>query len=473
MQILNVSADDYAGNRNYLNQMHRLRAAVFGTRLEWDVTITEQGERDQYDDLRPTCILAISADQKVVGCARLLPASGPTMLEQTFPQLLERGSLDAHAAVVESSRFCVDTSLAAGRGGSLHQVTLTMFAGIIEWIPLGNRAQRFRPLQERRVTQLRSHPRLVRKLQDALGDQLCVALDDATVVEIMLNPDGKLFIERLGHGVAPAGAMSAATAEIVIGSVAHALQSEADDERPIISGELPIGGHRFEGLLPPVVSAPAFTIRRRASRLIPLDDYVTSKVMTEAQASVLRSAIASRMNIMISGGTGSGKTTLANAVIAEIVATAPDDRMVILEDTAEIQCSAENAVSLHTTDTVDMARLLKSTMRLRPDRMIVGEVRDGAALTLLKAWNTGHPGGVTTIHSNTAMSALRRLEQLTAEASQQPMQEVIGEAVDLVVSIERTGKGRRVRDVILVEGFSNARYRTEHYAEIDEDSHAA
>ncbi|MCM2450317.1 P-type conjugative transfer ATPase TrbB [Agrobacterium vitis] len=323
------------------------------------------------------------------------------------------------------------------------------------------------------MTQLRSHSRLVRKLQDALGDQLCVALDDATVVEIMLNPDGKLFIERLGHGVAPAGALSAAAAEVIIGSVAHALQSEADDERPIISGELPIGGHRFEGLLPPVVSGPSFTIRRRASRLIPLDDYVKHKIMTEAQASVLRSAISSRMNIVISGGTGSGKTTLANAVIAEIVANAPDDRIVILEDTAEIQCAAENAVALHTSDTIDMARLLQSTMRLRPDRIIVGEVRDGAALTLLKSWNTGHPGGVTTIHSNTAMSALRRLEQLTAEASQQPMQEVIGEAVELIVSIERTGKGRRVREVIHVEGFANSRYRTEHYAQIDEDSHVA
>lgn len=323
------------------------------------------------------------------------------------------------------------------------------------------------------MTQLRSHPRLVRKLQDALGDQLCVALDDATVVEIMLNPDGRLFIERLGHGVAAAGAMTPAAAEVVIGSVAHALQSEADDERPIISGELPIGGHRFEGLLPPIVTGPAFTIRRRASRLIPLDDYVKSRVMTEAQASAIRSAIDSRMNIVISGGTGSGKTTLANAIIAEIVASAPDDRMVILEDTAEIQCAAENAVCLHTSDTVDMARLLKSTMRLRPDRIIVGEVRDGAALTLLKAWNTGHPGGVTTIHSNTAMSALRRLEQLTAEASQQPMQEVIGEAVDLVVSIERTGKGRRVREVIHIEGYRNNHYQTEHYAQIDEDSHVA
>ncbi|KDR86548.1 conjugal transfer protein TrbB [Agrobacterium sp. TS43] len=323
------------------------------------------------------------------------------------------------------------------------------------------------------MTQLRSHPRLVRKLQDALGDQLCVALEDATVVEIMLNPDGRLFIERLGHGVTEAGVMTPAAAEVVIGSVAHALQSEADDERPIISGELPIGGHRFEGLLPPVVSGPAFTIRRRASRLIPLTDYVKSKVMTAAQASAIRSAIDARMNIVISGGTGSGKTTLANAIIAEIVSAAPDDRMVILEDTAEIQCAAENAVCLHISDTVDMARLLKSTMRLRPDRIIVGEVRDGAALTLLKAWNTGHPGGVTTIHSNTAMSALRRLEQLTAEASQQPMQEVIGEAVDLVVSIERTGKGRRVREVIHIEGYRNNHYQTEHYAQIDEDSHVA
>ncbi|MCV9947529.1 P-type conjugative transfer ATPase TrbB [Rhizobium sp. BT-175] len=311
------------------------------------------------------------------------------------------------------------------------------------------------------MNQLRSHPRLVRKLQEALGDQLCVALDDATVVEIMLNPDGKLFIERLGHGVAPAGEMSSAAAEMVIGTVAHALQSEVDTEQPIISGELPIGGHRFEGLLPPVVAKPAFTIRRRASRLIPLEDYVRTGVMTEYQASTIRSAISARLNIIISGGTGSGKTTLANAVIDEIVKSAPEDRLVILEDTAEIQCAAENAVLLHTSDMIDMARLLKSTMRLRPDRIVVGEVRDGAALTLLKAWNTGHPGGVATIHSNTAMSALRRLEQLTAEASQQPMHEVIGEAVDLVISIARTPRGRLVRDIIQVERFINGQYEIE------------
>ncbi|MGO7077964.1 P-type conjugative transfer ATPase TrbB [Rhizobium johnstonii] len=325
------------------------------------------------------------------------------------------------------------------------------------------------------MNQLRSHPRLVRKLQEALGDQLCVALDDANVVEIMLNPDGRLFIERLGHGVAPAGEMSSAAAEMVIGTVAHALQSEVGTEQPIISGELPIGGHRFEGLLPPVVTKPAFIIRRRASRLIPLEDYVRTGVMTEYHAAAIRSAISTRLNIIISGGTGSGKTTLANAVIDEIVKSAPEDRLVILEDTAEIQCAAENAVLLHTSDTIDMARLLKSTMRLRPDRIVVGEVRDGAALTLLKAWNTGHPGGVATIHSNTAMSALRRLEQLTAEASQQPMHEVIGEAVDLVISIERTPRGRLVRDIIQVERFINGRYEIEsdQFTEEQEARHVA
>ncbi len=319
-------------------------------------------------------------------------------------------------------------------------------------------------------TQNRSLPRLVSKLQNALGDHLCIALEDPGVVEIMLNPDGRLFIERLGHGIAAAGEMTRSAAETVIGSVAHVLNSEVDDDRPIVSGELPIGGHRFEGLLPPVVSGPSFTIRRRASRLIPLDDYVSSKVMTAKHADVIRSAIASKLNILVAGGTGSGKTTLTNAIITEIVASSPDDRLVILEDTAEIQCAAHNAVSLHTSDAVDMSRLLKSTMRLRPDRIIVGEVRDGAALTMLKAWNTGHPGGVATIHANSARSALHRLEQLTAEASHQPMQAVIGDAVDLIISIERTAKGRRVNEILHVTRFAGGQYLTEAYAEDSRDA---
>ena len=310
-----------------------------------------------------------------------------------------------------------------------------------------------------------SHARLVRKLREALGDAISAALDDDHVVEVMLNPDGRLFVERLGEGITPIGALKPGAAEIIIGSVAHALQTEADEDRPIISGELPIGGHRFEGLLPPVVSAPSFTIRRRASRLIPLDDYVASGVMTRLQAATIRSAIRERMNIVVSGGTGSGKTTLANAVIAELVQVAPEHRLLILEDTAEIQCAAENAVALHTTDTVDMAPLLKSTMRFRPDRIIVGEVRGGEAMALLTSWNTGHDGGAGTLHANSGRLALSRLQSLIAEAPEasnytpEMVSGLIGEAVNVVIFISKDKEakgGRAVKEIIAIDGFDAA-----------------
>ncbi len=317
----------------------------------------------------------------------------------------------------------------------------------------------------------RSMSRLIIKLEHALGPDLCRAIDEPDVIEVMLNPDGKLFIERLDGSINTLGNMSAPTAETVIGCVAHALGVEVDINRPIISGELPIGGHRFEGLLPPVVAAPIFSIRRRALRLVTLDEYVRSRIITTGQADGIRAAVAQRANIVIAGGTGSGKTTLANAILAEMVAFSPQDRLIILEDTSEIRCEADNAVSLRTSEVVDMSRLLKSTMRLRPDRIIVGEVRDGAALTLLKAWNTGHPGGIATVHANSAHMALQRLEQLTAEASLQPMQAVIGQAVDIVIAIERTPKGRRVSEVLSVVGFSNGRYHIDALGE--EARHAA
>lgn len=315
-----------------------------------------------------------------------------------------------------------------------------------------------------------SRIRLVRKLHDALGDTLCSALADDNVVEIMLNPDGRLFIERLGKAMEEAGRMSSTAAETIIGVVAHALRFDVNTDQPIVSGELPISGHRFEGLLPPVVAGPTFTIRRKASRVINLDEYVTSALMTQSQAVMVRRALALRKNIVVCGGTGSGKTTLVNAIVGEIAILAPRERLLILEDTAEIQCAADNAVSLHTSDAIDMSRLLKSTMRLRPDRIIVGEVRDGAALTMLKAWNTGHPGGVATIHSNSARSALQRLEQLTAEASHQPMQAVIGDAVDLIISIERTARGRRISEILHVTRFAGGQYQTEPYTEESRDA---
>lgn len=308
------------------------------------------------------------------------------------------------------------------------------------------------------VAQGTSH-RLIRKLQEVFGLSLCDALVDPQVIEIMLNPDGKLYIERLGSGMKAAGTVEPGRAEVLIGVVAHALGQEVNERRPIISGELPLGGHRFEGLLPPAVSAPTFSIRRRAVTRVPLQDYLASGLMTEAQYRRILDAITRRQNIVVCGGTGSGKTTLANALMLEIQRLFPDDRIVLIEDTVEIECAAQNCVLLRSSDEIAIDRLLKSTLRLRPDRILVGEVRDGAALTLLKAWNTGHPGGFTTLHANDARKALSRLEQLVCEVTQTPMQGVIADAVDLIVSIRRTDQGRRVEELLGVEGFDHGQYR--------------
>ncbi|MBC2774958.1 P-type conjugative transfer ATPase TrbB [Rhizobium sp. AQ_MP] len=308
------------------------------------------------------------------------------------------------------------------------------------------------------MSELVSRTRLNRKLEEALGADLCQRLVDPDVIEVMLNPDGTLFIERLTGGMENIGSLEPARAEVLIGLVAHALGQEVNNRMPIVSGEIPLGRHRFEGLLPPAVSAPTFSIRRRAINRIPLEDYVKQETMSPDQFDRLQRAIKARQNILVCGGTGSGKTTLANAVLQEIHKHFPDDRIVLIEDTLEIDCPAKNAVTLRSSNSLAIERLLKSTLRLRPDRIMVGEVRDGAALTLLKAWNTGHPGGFTTLHANDAPGALRRLEQLVCEVSQMPMQHVIADAIDLIVSIKRSNGKRRIDEVVGVEGFDEGRY---------------
>src|SRR5690606_20638793 len=206
---------------------------------------------------------------------------------------------------------------------------------------------------------------------------------------------------------------------------------------------------------------PTFTIRKKALHVFTLADYVEKEIMTPGQMEAIASGVRNRRNILVVGGTGTGKTTLTNAIIRHMVDVSPQDRLAIIEDTGELQCTADNAVTMRAVEHVDMTRLLKATMRLRPDRIIVGEVRDGAALALLKAWNTGHPGGVATIHANSAPAGLIRLEQLIAEATQAPMTTLIAEAIDLIVSIERTATGRRVKEVVTVEGHDGHNYVTQ------------
>lgn len=296
--------------------------------------------------------------------------------------------------------------------------------------------------------------RRIEKILRELGSDIRALLEDRSVIEIMLNADGLLWGERLGKGLETLGAFPTAQAEALIYSLAAYHNTTITRDNPILECELPPYGARFEALIPPVVAAPVFTIRCRASQVFTLAEYVSAGILNECQKEQLEAAVRERKNILVAGGTGSGKTTLANALIAEIVRTHPDHRLVIIEDTAEIQCAAENAVLLHATDSIDMLRLLKATMRLRPDRILVGEVRGPEALALLKAWNTGHPGGVATVHANSAKAALIRLEQLIAEASPTPMPVLIGEAVDLVVSITKTSTGRSVQEILHVRGYS-------------------
>jgi type IV secretion system protein TrbB len=289
-----------------------------------------------------------------------------------------------------------------------------------------------------------------RMLRTALGPDIAAFLEDPAVVEVMLNPDGRLWIDKLSEGLSDTGAILVpADGERIIRLVAHHVGAEVHPGAPRVSAELPGTGERFEGLLPPVVSAAAFSIRKPAVAVFTLD--AASGTMTAAQANVLRKAVAERRNILVAGGTSTGKTTLTNALLAEVAKS--DDRVVLIEDTRELQCQARNLVALRTKDGVaTLSDLVRSSLRLRPDRIPIGEVRGAEALDLLKAWGTGHPGGIGTIHAGTALGALRRLEQLIQEAVITVPRALISETIDVIAVLAGRGAQRRLAELSCVAG---------------------
>ncbi|KFC62046.1 Conjugal transfer protein TrbB [Devosia sp. LC5] len=291
-----------------------------------------------------------------------------------------------------------------------------------------------------------------RMLRTALGPSIARFLEDPAVVEVMLNPDGRLWIDRLSEGLSDTGErLSPADGERIVRLVAHHVGAEVHSRSPRVSAELPESGERFEGLLPPVVAAPTFAIRKPAVAVFSLDDYVAAGIMTPDQAVVLRQAVVARANILVAGGTSTGKTTLTNALLAEVAKG--DDRIVLIEDTRELQCAAPNLVAMRTKDGVaTLSDLVRSSLRLRPDRIPIGEVRGAEALDLLKAWGTGHPGGVGTIHAGSGIGALRRLEQLIQEAVVTVPRALIAETIDLVAVLSGRGAARRLADLARVEG---------------------
>ena len=330
--------------------------------------------------------------------------------------------------------------------------------------------------------------RLDQKLRRELGDGVLRLLADDRTEDICLNPDSSLWVKRMNERFERVGEMSPSQAQTALGTIAAMKGTVINHERPVLETELPLDGSRFEGLVSPVVRYPVFAIRVRPRRVFRLDEYEASEIITRkddprnrlrqrtrfldsirggqlSHCEIIRAAIAEKKNILIVGSTGSGKTTLVNAILDALAQIAPHDRVVSIEDTTELQCSVRNYVDLRAVGNASMLDCLRACMRLKPTRIVVGEVRGAEAHTLLKAWNTGHPGGAATVHANDGMSGLVRLESLIAEATMAPQQALIAEAIDMVVFIDEEpdlAAGRKVREVLLVTGYENGRYQVEY-----------
>ncbi len=324
------------------------------------------------------------------------------------------------------------------------------------------------------------------KLKRELGDIVLSLLTDDRTEDIVVNPDSALWVKRMGEEFFQIGHMSPAQVASAMGTVAAYRGTVLNHDHPILETELPLDGSRFEGIVPPVVRYPIFAIRLRPRRIFTLDDYEADGILTIKSdplnrlrygddfaaairdlnhAGIVRAAIKARKNILVVGSTGSGKTTLVNAILDALATLAPHDRVITIEDTTELQCSVKNYVDLRAVGNVTMLQCLRACMRLKPTRIVVGEVRGAEAYTLLKAWNTGHPGGAATVHANDAISGLIRMESLVAEATSAPQQALIAEAVDLVIFVDPEPDlkaGRKVREVLLVTGYRNGQYQVEH-----------
>lgn len=307
-----------------------------------------------------------------------------------------------------------------------------------------------------------SKTRALEKLRRDMGAEFLKALQDPRTVEVMLNADGQLWVERLGEEMKVVGLLRSFKAEAIIRTVAGYHGKVITAESPIIEATFPLDGSRFAGQLPPIVERPTFALRKKAASIFTLEQYVENGVMTQAQKEVLIDAVNKHKNILIIGGTGSGKTTLVNAVIHQMVVSNPAERVFIIEDTGEIQCSAKNHVQFYTTPEISMTALLKATLRMRPDRILVGEVRGPEALDLLMSWNTGHEGGAATLHANNARAGLDRLSMLISMHRDAParVEPLIAEVVHIVVHIARTEGGRKVEEILKVEGYENGEYVT-------------
>lgn len=303
---------------------------------------------------------------------------------------------------------------------------------------------------------------LFEKLERELGPVVRSALSDANVLEISLNHDGIIRIEHRNRGWTKTGEyFSPARALTLLNTIATMQGLSLTRTQPILQSWLPGYGARIQGVTEPVVQSTVFSIRKPSPHAFRLDDYVASARISVSVEVALRKALSQRESVLVVGGTGSGKTTLVNALLLELSLVEPDCRVVVLEDTRELICQPEWVQFEAAVSNVTLDTLLRNALRFRPDRIVVGEVRGAEAITLLRAWNTGHPGGISTIHANSTLGGLLRLEQLVSANTASPRAEIV-EAVRNVVFIERGSDGPKVTSALRVQGLgANGGYDVE------------
>lgn len=296
--------------------------------------------------------------------------------------------------------------------------------------------------------------RLDSLLRQYLGQAILEALADPDIEEIYVNPDMVVRLVSYSKGrLATDVKMREADVTQFLRAVATVNDTEIGDGRPSLAAVLPrsFGKCRLQGFIPPLSEGPSLIIRKPPSRLIPLGEYVEQGVLTKRGKQIICQAVAERKNIIVAGPTASGKTTLCNAILGEIALQFPTERLLILEDTPELRCASSDHLRLRTTDEVTMRHLVKYSLRCTPSRIIIGEVRDGAAKDLLDAWITGHPGGCGTVHGEDCERALQRLSELAREGAGGVAQHrMVAQAVHYLILITGHGAHRKVTDIVQI-----------------------
>ena len=303
------------------------------------------------------------------------------------------------------------------------------------------------------------------KLRRELGPMEAL-LHDERVQEIFVNPDGAVLVDRAGEPRRQVGTMRPSQVATFLATVATTLDATIDRTRPWLDGVLVLDGSRISGEIPPMVSAPSLRIRKHARLVRPLAWFVETGVMTPDQLERLRAALLAKRNIVVVGSTAAGKTFLAKSLLAELARLAPTDRVLTIEDTAELTVASRDALSWVTTPEVDLQLMLRRALRATPDRIVIGEVRGGEAYQLLKMWGTGHGGGIATLHSDRGvLDGLTRLERMCGESPEcrgmgrDWIRELVGDVVHLLVNITRTPTGRTIPRLVEVAGLDAARER--------------